>query len=59
MTRTRKIALASGGIALGLAATLTYAVLPSTNVDPNSVPIGALSGADGERSVGGRFHAGY
>jgi quercetin dioxygenase-like cupin family protein len=45
MTRTRKIALASGVIALGIAATLTYAVLPSTNVDPNSVPIGTLSGA--------------
>jgi quercetin dioxygenase-like cupin family protein len=45
MTRTRKIALAAGVIALGVAATVTYAVLPSTNVDPSLVPIGTLSGA--------------
>jgi hypothetical protein len=44
MIRTRKIALAAGVIALGVAATVTYALLPSTNVDPNLVPIGTLSG---------------
>jgi hypothetical protein len=45
MTRKRKIALAIGVVALGVAATLTYAVLPTTNVDPTTVPIGTLSGA--------------
>jgi hypothetical protein len=45
MTRKRKIALAIGVVALGVAATLTYAVLPTTNVDPGTVPIGTLSGA--------------
>jgi hypothetical protein len=32
MTRTSKIALATAVVVLGAAATLTYAVLPSTNI---------------------------
>jgi len=43
MTIRRKIALAVVVLAFGAAATL-YAVLPSTNVNPSSVPIGTLVG---------------
>jgi len=41
--RFRKIAFAAVVIALGAAATLTFAILPSTNVDPNTVPLGTLA----------------
>ena len=44
MTRRRKIALAAALIVLGAAATITYAVLPSTSVPPASVPYGTLAG---------------
>lgn len=43
MTRSKKTMLAFFTIALG-AATVAHAVLPATNVDPSTVPIGTLSG---------------
>jgi quercetin dioxygenase-like cupin family protein len=43
MTRTRKTMLTLFTIALG-AATLAFAVLPATNVDPSTVPVGTLAG---------------
>jgi len=44
MTKRRKLALATVVIVLGVAATLTYAVLPPTSVPPSSVPLGTLAG---------------
>jgi hypothetical protein len=43
MTRNRKTMLAFFTIALG-AATLAFAVLPATNVDPSTLPLGTLAG---------------
>jgi quercetin dioxygenase-like cupin family protein len=43
MTRKKKTMLAFFTIALG-AATLAFAVLPATNVDPSTVPLGTLAG---------------
>jgi quercetin dioxygenase-like cupin family protein len=43
MTRRKKITLAAV-VALASAATLTFAVLPVTNVDPSTVPVGTLAG---------------
>ena len=43
MTRKRNTMLALFTIALG-AATLAFAVLPATNVDPSTVPLGTLAG---------------
>jgi quercetin dioxygenase-like cupin family protein len=36
--RKRRIVLTAAMIALGIGATVTYAVLPSTNIDPASIP---------------------
>src|SRR5512143_2284767 len=44
MIGRRRIKLAAVMIALGAAATVTYAVLPSTNVPPSDVPLGTLAG---------------
>jgi quercetin dioxygenase-like cupin family protein len=44
MTRKKKITLASGLFALGVAATIAYAALPTTTVPPGLVPIGTLAG---------------
>jgi quercetin dioxygenase-like cupin family protein len=44
MTGKRKMAIASGLFALGVAATIVYAALPSTTVPPNTVPLGTLAG---------------
>jgi len=43
MTRRSKMMLTFFTIALG-AATLAFAVLPATNVDPSTVPLGTLAG---------------
>lgn len=43
MIRRRKTMLTFFTIALG-AATLAFAVLPATNVDPSTVPVGTLAG---------------
>jgi quercetin dioxygenase-like cupin family protein len=43
MTRKKKLTLALFTVMLGVA-TLTYAVLPGTNVDPSTVPLGTLAG---------------
>ena len=43
MTRRSKMMLTFVAIALG-AATLAFAVLPATNVDPSTVPLGTLAG---------------
>jgi quercetin dioxygenase-like cupin family protein len=44
MTGKRKMAFASSLLALGVAATIAYAALPSTTVPPNTVPLGTLAG---------------
>ncbi len=44
MTGKRKMALASSLFALGVAATIAYAALPSTTVPPGTVPLGTLAG---------------
>ena len=44
MAGKRKMAIASSLFALGVAATLVYAALPSTSVDPTTVPLGTLAG---------------
>jgi quercetin dioxygenase-like cupin family protein len=43
MAGKRKMAFATGLFALGVAATIAYAALPSTNVDPTTVPLGTLA----------------
>ena len=44
--RKRRTALAAVVIALGIGTTATYALLPSTNIDPASIPApGTLAGA--------------
>jgi quercetin dioxygenase-like cupin family protein len=44
MTTKKKSAFAALIVALGAAATLVYAALPTTNVPPSSVPLGTLAG---------------
>src|ERR1700730_4024026 len=44
MAGKRKMALATGLFALGVAATIAYAALPSTTVPPGAVPLGTLAG---------------
>jgi quercetin dioxygenase-like cupin family protein len=41
--RRTRTAIAAAAIALGIGATVTYALLPSTNVPPSSVPLGTLA----------------
>jgi len=44
--RKRRIVLAAAVITLGIGTTATYALLPSTNIDPASIPApGTLAGA--------------
>ena len=48
MTPTRRrtrTAIAAAVITLGIGTTITYALLPTTNVPPAAVPLGTLSGA--------------
>ena len=44
MTSRKRVTRIAVVAALGAMATLTYAVLPATNVDPASVPLGTLAG---------------
>ena len=46
MNRKRRTVLAAAIIALGIGTTVTYALLPATNIDPASIPApGTLAGA--------------
>jgi len=42
--RRTRIVIAAAGLALGVGATVMYAVLPAMNVPPSAVPVGTLAG---------------
>jgi quercetin dioxygenase-like cupin family protein len=44
MTRKRRVAMIAVVATLGAIATLAYAVLPTTSIDPSNVPLGTLVG---------------